>query len=184
MTTSISLRILLSGILRENCELPIMSPACQFREKCRKREITGEKRRFHSHVCDRPNYVSSQPRYDHFDISAYSIIRNFARKLRTAPSCRLHANSVKNVGNVRLREKNEDFTATSVTDRTMFRVSRRSKQHPLTASISLGKSTAGKPTAIVSIPHFPLLCKRFFKISMQIHVNFRASRYTRSLARC
>ena len=77
MTTSISLRILLSGILRENCELPIMSPACQFREKCRKREITGEKRRFHSHVCDRPNYVSSQlvlfqHSYDHFDISAYS----------------------------------------------------------------------------------------------------------------
>jgi len=77
MTTSISLRILLSGILRENCELPIMSPARQFREKCRKREITGEKRRFHSHACDRPNYVSSQPRYDHFDISAYSITRIF-----------------------------------------------------------------------------------------------------------
>ena len=60
MTTSISLRIRLSGILRENCELLIMSPARQFREKCRKREIMGEKRRFHSHVCDRPNYVSSQ----------------------------------------------------------------------------------------------------------------------------
>ena len=28
--------------------------------------------------------ISSQPRYDHFDISAYSIIRNFAGKLRTA----------------------------------------------------------------------------------------------------
>ena len=28
--------------------------------------------------------ISSQPRYDHFDISAYSIIRNSAGKLRTA----------------------------------------------------------------------------------------------------
>ena len=80
MTTSISLRIQLSGILRENCELPIVSPARQFRKKCRKREITGEKRRFHSHTDDRPNYVSSQlvlsqHSYDHFDISAYSATR-------------------------------------------------------------------------------------------------------------
>ena len=74
MTASISLRILLSGILRENCELPIMSPARQFREKCRKREITGDKRRFRHYTDDRPNYVSSQPRYDHFDISAYFYI--------------------------------------------------------------------------------------------------------------
>ena len=84
MTTSISLRIQLLGILRENCELPIMFPARQFREKCRKREITGDKQRFRHYTDDRPNYVSSQPRYDHFDISAYSIIRNFAGKLRTA----------------------------------------------------------------------------------------------------
>ena len=80
MTTSISLRILLSGILRENCELPPILPARIFREKCRKREITGEKRRFHSHVCDRPNYVSSQPRYDHFDTLPYLSQHQHLRK--------------------------------------------------------------------------------------------------------
>ena len=80
MTTSISLRIQLLGILRENCELPIMSPACQFREKCRKREITGEKRRFHSHVCDQPNYVSSQSRYEHFDTLPYLSQHQHLRK--------------------------------------------------------------------------------------------------------
>ena len=91
MTTSISLRILLSGILRENCELPIMYPARIFREKCRKREITGEKRRFHSHTDDRPNYVSSQPRYDRFDISPYdATVSNHVRNIipHSSPFCK------------------------------------------------------------------------------------------------
>jgi len=89
--------------LRENCELSIMSPARQFREKCRKREITGEKRRFHSHTDDRPNYVSSQPRYDHFDTSP-----NIEPPIRTPEKVenrwREHKNERK-LGELKTREK-------------------------------------------------------------------------------
>ena len=45
-------------------------------EKTRKYEKTREIKRFFKRSFPNAKTISSQPRYDHFDISAYSIIRN------------------------------------------------------------------------------------------------------------
>ena len=47
--------------------------AYKVREKCRKCEKNGEKTRFRRWARDEPRLISSQPRYDHFDISPYLI---------------------------------------------------------------------------------------------------------------
>ena len=69
MTASIRLRVELFGTLIANCKAGSNFTALKVREKCRKCEKNEEKTRFRETPRDETEMISSQPRYDHFDIS-------------------------------------------------------------------------------------------------------------------
>ena len=58
-------------------------------------EIIGENASFRTFDSDEVGYISSQPRYDHFDISPYEIVWNFVRKALDALTNRCERNSQK-----------------------------------------------------------------------------------------
>ena len=77
MTASIRLRVELFGTLIANCKAGSNFTALKVREKCRKCEENEGKTRFRETPRDETEMISSQPRYDHFDISPYSIVFEF-----------------------------------------------------------------------------------------------------------